>query len=95
MTVVGAAPWYATGLVGLRRVRPWPEVVGGVFEGGVYAPWAHDAKAAKSELSALERLMAIGDSVVSLADLVVPALAGLLGQLLSEPVSTDTVRGVS
>jgi len=69
----------------VEGMRPRPRVLGGVFEEGVYAPWARDRTAASDALGRLEGLLSVGESVISLSELVLPAaITQLLGQVLSK-----------
>ena len=67
-------------LVGLAAMPVAPRVLGGVFEDGEYTPWEPDRVAASDAVATLERMLAAGESVVSLVDLALPgAVSTLLG----------------
>lgn len=69
---------------GLSDARPRPVVVGGAFQDGVYVPWERDRAAASTAISKLDRLVSAGTSVASLSEPILPAVASLLGQVLSK-----------
>ncbi len=72
-------------LEGLAAMPVPPRVLGGTFEDGDYLPWARDRGAASDAVAALERLLAAGESAVSLLELGLPAaVTNLLGQVLSK-----------